>query len=95
MAALLASSTGAPPLNTTTLIDYKALRQTNPATARQAVLAYHASQGGNVAATARAFGVTRPVVYDILGKAKSGNLEDRSRRPLRQPNRRRRPWKSG
>ena len=87
MAALWVSSTGASPLIITNLIDYKALRQINPAAARQAVLDYLTSQDGNIAAAARAFGVTRPVVYDIRAKAKSGNLEDRSRRPVRQPNR--------
>lgn len=70
---------------TTNLIDYKALRRINPVAARQAVLDYLASQAGNVAVTARAFGVTRPVVYDIIAKAKSGNLQDRPKTPLHQP----------
>jgi transposase-like protein len=67
------------------IIDYKALRQLNPRTARQAVLDYLASASGNVSATARAFGVTRPVVYDILAKAREGDLRDRPKTPTRQP----------
>ena len=67
------------------IIDYKALRGINPESARQAVLDYWASVEGNVAATARAFGITRPVVYDILAKAAGGDLKDGSKRPLRQP----------
>jgi transposase-like protein len=59
------------------IIDYKALRSVNQATARRAVLEYLASVKGNVAATARAFGITRPVVYDILAKAHSGDQQDR------------------
>jgi transposase InsO family protein len=39
----------------------------------------------NIAATARAFDITRPVVYDILAKAQSGDLRDRPRTPRRQP----------
>jgi len=67
------------------IIDYKALREISSETARQAVLDYLASVDGNVAATARAFGITRPVVYDILAKARSGDLRDRPRTPRRQP----------
>ena len=70
-----------------TLIDYKALRLLHPETARQAVLNYLASNGGNVAATARTFGITRAVVYDIRAKARTGNLEDRPKTPHRQPRR--------
>lgn len=66
-------------------IDYKALRAINPEAARRAVLEYHASAGHNVAATARTFGINRPVVYDIQAKARTGNLEDRPKRPHRQP----------
>ncbi|HXH20974.1 MAG TPA: hypothetical protein VNN10_03015 [Dehalococcoidia bacterium] len=61
------------------IIDYKALRAISPETAREAVLEYLRSVNGNVSATARAFGVTRPVVYDIMAKAASGDLADRSR----------------
>jgi hypothetical protein len=67
------------------IIDYKALRAISPETAREAVLEYLRSVNGNVSATAMAFGITRPVVYDIMAKAASGDLTDRSRRPLRQP----------
>lgn len=65
------------------IIDYKALRDISPETARQAVLDYLTSVSGNVAATARAFGITRPVVYDIKGR--EGDLRDRPRTPRRQP----------
>jgi transposase len=67
------------------LIDYKNLRSINPEAARQAVLDYLASAGGNVSATARAFGIQRHVVYDIQRRARDGSLADRSRVPHRQP----------
>jgi putative transposase len=73
--------------STRATIDYKRLRRINPEAARQAVLEYLASVDGNIAATARAFGITRPVVYDILAKARSGDLRDRPRTPQRQPRR--------
>ena len=69
------------------MIDYKNLRSINPEAARQAVLDYLASAGGNIAATARAFGIQRSVVYDIQRRARSGNLADRSSTPHRQPTR--------
>jgi transposase len=68
------------------MIDYKKLRRINPEAARQAVLDYLASAGGNIAATARAFGITRIVVYDILARARAGNLADQDRAPRRRPN---------
>ena len=49
------------------------------------MLEYLASSGDNVAATARAFGITRPVVYDILAKQQAGDLSDRPKTPHRQP----------
>ena len=67
-------------------IDYKQLRVINPEAARQAVLDYLESTGGNIAQTARLFGINRCVVYDILKKQASGDLTDRSRTPKRQPN---------
>ncbi len=67
------------------MIDYKALRRIDPVAARLAVLNYLASTGGNVAATARAFGITRPVVYAIRAKERTGELADQSHRPHRQP----------
>ncbi len=67
------------------VIDYKALRRIDPVAARLAVLNYLASTGGNVAATARAFGITRPVVYAIRAKERTGELADQSHRPHRQP----------
>ncbi|MBI4999449.1 transposase [Candidatus Gottesmanbacteria bacterium] len=69
----------------TLLIDYKQLRKLNPQAARTAVLEYLRSNGRNIAGTARAFGINRPVVYDIIKKGKEGNLSDRSRTPIHQP----------
>ena len=69
-----------------TRIEYRALREVNPEAARLAVLEYLKTNGGNKADAARAFGITRPVVYDILKKKAEGNLSDRSRAPKRQPN---------
>jgi len=76
-------------------IDYKTLRRINPEAARQAVLEYLASCGHNITETARVFGITRPVVYDILAKRQTGDpslrsgqaLCDRSKAPHRQPRR--------
>ena len=62
-------------------IDYKALRKVNPPAARQAVLEYLESIRGNVAETARVFGINRSVIYDILSKEKSGSLADLSKAP--------------
>ena len=67
------------------MIDYKKLRRINPEAARRAVLDYLASVDGNVSAAARAFGITRTVVYDILRRARAGSLADRSFVPHRQP----------
>jgi transposase-like protein len=64
----------------------KRLRRINAEAARRAVLDYLASAHGNIAATARAFGITRPVVYKILAKSRSGDLRDRPKTP-RQPQR--------
>jgi transposase len=68
-------------------IDYNALRRINPEAARRAVLDYLASTGGRVSATAAAFGISRSVVYDILGRQASGDLRDRSRAPHHSPTR--------
>ena len=67
-------------------IDYKALRRVNPETARLAVLEYLKTNGGNISDAARVFGITRPVVYDILKKQAEGDLRDRPRVPKHQPN---------
>lgn len=69
-----------------TRIPYKQLRKVNPETARLAVIEYLKTNGGNIADTARAFGINRPVVYDILSKQAEGNLKDRSKVPKSQPN---------
>jgi transposase-like protein len=68
------------------MIDYKELRKTSPEAARQAVIEYLKSDGGNVSATARLFGINRCVVYDILRKWSAGDLRDRPRTPHHQPN---------
>ena len=68
-------------------IDYRVLRDVNAEAARLAVLEYLKTNGGNISDAARAFGITRPVVYDILEKEAEGDLGDRSREPKHQPNR--------
>ena len=65
-------------------IDYKELRRFNAEAARRAVLEY-LKTNRNISEAARVFGITRAVVYDILRKERTGNLEDRSRAPRRQP----------
>ena len=66
-------------------IDYKTLRHINPEAARLAVLEYLVTSGHNIAATARVFGITRPVVYDILAKQEEGDLRGCGKAPHRQP----------
>lgn len=48
---------------------------------------YVKSNDGNIADAARVFGITRPVVYDILRKLRQGDLTDRSKAPHRHPRR--------
>lgn len=67
-------------------IDYKALRKVNAETARLAVLEYLKTNGRNISDAARAFGINRSVVYDILRKQQEGDMRDRSRVPKHQPN---------
>ena len=67
-------------------IDYKELRKVNAEAARRAVLEY-LKTNANISQTARMFGITRAVVYDILRKDKQGDLRDRSREPKHQPRR--------
>ena len=62
-------------------MDYKALRKISPEAARQAVLQYLLSNGNNVAACAKFFGIQRISVYDIISKDKEGDLSDRSKAP--------------
>lgn len=57
----------------------------SPEAARQALLAYLSSNGGNVSDCAQMFDVTRPIVYKALRKQKEGSLKDSSRAPLHQP----------
>lgn len=66
-------------------IDYKTLRKTSPETARLAVLEYLASCEHNITQTARTFGITRRVVYNILAKELEGELKDRPKTPHSQP----------
>jgi transposase len=66
-------------------IDYKGLRRINAEAGRCAVLEYLTSCGHNIAETARVFGITRPVVYDIMTKQQQGDLRDRPKTPRRQP----------
>jgi transposase len=68
------------------VIDYKALRRFNPEAARMAVLEY-LKTNPNISEVARMFGITRAVVYDIIKKGKTGNLEDRSKVPGHQARR--------
>lgn len=59
------------------IIDYKALRKINPEAARTAVLQYLSSGITNISQCARAFGVQRAVIYDILRRSKtSSSLRD-------------------
>jgi len=67
-------------------IDYKELRKTSAEAARRAVVEYWRSDGRNVSATARMFGINRSVVYDILHKWAEGDLRDRPKTPKHQPN---------
>ena len=50
-------------------IDYKELRRFNAEAARKAVLEY-LKAGAGISETARIFGITRAVVYDILKREK-------------------------
>ncbi len=66
-------------------VPHKELRKTSPEVARKTALEYLRSNGGNIAGTARVFGINRPVIYDILSKEKDGDLKDRSKAPIDQP----------
>ena len=61
-------------------IDYKTLRRFNAEAARRAVIEY-LKTNPNISETARMFGITRTVVYDIIRKEKEDDLRDRSRAP--------------
>lgn len=56
-------------------IDYKQLRGFNAEAARRAVVEY-LKTNPNISETARMFGITRAVVYDIIKKDKEGDLRD-------------------
>lgn len=62
------------------------LRKISPEAARTAVLEYLSSSKGNITKTAKAFGVQRLTVYDIIKKSKSGNLKDQSKAPKKVAN---------
>lgn len=72
-------------MQTIPLINYKELRKSNPQTARQAVIQYLQSLDNNISATAKTFGINRPVVYDIITKYRQGDLKDRPKIPRHQP----------
>ena len=78
---------GRPTLLLPRRIDYKQLRKVNAEAARFAVLEYLKSNDHNISQAASVFGISRPVVYDILRKGREGDLRDRSRAPHRQPRR--------
>lgn len=69
------------------VINYKRLRKINPETARTAVLEYLQANKGNISETAKVFGLTRAVIYDIIRKREQGSLQDRPRAPKRVANR--------
>jgi putative transposase len=50
-------------------------------------MGYLKTNGHNIQQTALVFGITRPLVYDIIRKEGEGNLKDRPRAPHHQPNR--------
>ena len=77
-------SLGRPTLDGKIAIDYKTLRRISAVAARRAVVEY-LKTGSNISKTAKMFGITRAVVYDILKKEKAGDLRDRSRAPSHQP----------
>jgi len=66
-------------------IDYKMLRKISPEAAREAVLEYLNSNGGNISDCASVFSISRPIVYKAIRKKKEGSLQDSSRTPLSQP----------
>lgn len=73
------------------LIDYKSLRKISPETARTAVLQY-LSGSGNISQTAKAFGLQRAVIYNIIKRSgpprqlAGGGLKDLSRAPKKIAN---------
>jgi len=66
-------------------IDYKMLRVMSSEAAREALLSYLFSNGGNISDCAEVFGISRPIVYKALRKKKEGSLKDSSRAPHNQP----------
>ena len=68
-------------METITPLDYQELRSISPKAARQAILQVLNANNGNVAETARVFGVTRATVYKAITKKESGSLDDTSRAP--------------
>lgn len=63
------------------ILNYKSLRKVNPEAARVAVLDYLSNNGGNILRAAKAFGIERAVVYNIIKRGQEGQLKDRSKRP--------------
>src|SRR3989344_4870740 len=68
-------------MKNTSQIDYKKLRRISPQVARVAVLNDLHTNKRNIAKTAKAFGVQRTVIYDIIKKQKEKDLHDRSKAP--------------
>ncbi len=66
---------------------YKTLRHISPEAARHAVLVCLRACQHTIAASTRAFGISRPTVYAILRKAQAGNLADIPCTPQHQPRR--------
>lgn len=63
------------------LINYKKLRKISAEAARTAIIDYLTSNGGNITNCAKAFGIQRLTIYDILKKNQEENLKDRSKAP--------------
>ncbi|MGD2178937.1 MAG: hypothetical protein PVG71_14080 [Anaerolineae bacterium] len=67
-------------------IDYGLLREVDAATARLPAFEYLKTNEHNICDAAPVFGINRSVVCDILTRQAQGDLQDRSRVPIRQPN---------
>ena len=66
-------------------MDYQALRKISPEAARTAVLQYLSSGNSNISQCAKAFGIQRAVIYDILSR-KNDDLKDKSKKPYKIAN---------
>lgn len=68
------------------LINYKKLRKISVEAARTAIIEYLTTNGGNISDCAKAFGIQRLTVYNILKKSQEGDLMDRSKAPRKVAN---------